>query len=86
MVEHGNDSEMTKREAEARAVGLRIREMMDASSGLWVMDTESGQYRRAEYGDIVILLRTVKNWTEDYVRVLKDMGIPAIGETSSGFF
>ena len=27
MVEHGNDSEMTKREAEARAVGLRIREM-----------------------------------------------------------
>lgn len=59
---------------------------MDPSSGLWVMDTESGEYRRVEYGDIVILLRTVKNWTEDYVRVLKDMGIPAVGETSSGFF
>ncbi len=86
MVEHGNDPEMTKREAEARAVGLRIRELVDETSGLWVMDTESGKYRRAEYGDIVILLRTVKNWTEDYVRILKDMGIPAVGETSSGFF
>lgn len=86
MVEHGSDTEMTKREAEARAVGLRIREITDEASGLWVMDTESGKYRRAEYGDIVILLRTVKNWTEDYVRVLKDMGIPAVGETSSGFF
>lgn len=86
MVEHGNDPEMTKREAEARAVGLRIREIMNETSGLWVMDAESGAYRRAEYGDIVILLRTVKNWTEDYVRILKDMGIPAVGETSSGFF
>lgn len=86
MVEHGNDPEMTKREAEARAVGLRIREIVNETSGLWVMDTESGAYRRAEYGDIVILLRTVKNWTEDYVRILKDMGIPAVGETSSGFF
>lgn len=60
MVEHGSDTEMTKREAEARAVGLRIREITDEASGLWVMDTESGKYRRAEYGDIVILLRTVK--------------------------
>lgn len=86
IVEHGNDPEMTKREAEARAVGLRIRELVDENSGLWVMDSESGKYRRVGYGDIVILLRTVKNWTEDYVRVLKEMGIPAVGETSSGFF
>ena len=50
------------------------------------MDPDSGRYRRAEYGDIVILLRTVKGWTEDYVRVLKDMGIPAMAETSAGFF
>ena len=75
MVEHGNDPEMTKREAEARAVGLRIREIVNETSGLWVMDTESGAYRRAEYGDIVILLRTVKNWTEDYVRILKDLSL-----------
>lgn len=86
MVEHGNDPEMTKREAEARAVGLRIRELVNDKTGLWVMDAEAGTYRKADYGDIVILLRTVKNWTEDYVRVLKGMGIPAVGETSSGFF
>ena len=86
LVEHADDKEITKREAEARAIGLRIRELLDPEKGLWIMDKESGIYRKADYSDVVILLRTVKNWTEDFVRVLKDMGIPAIGETSSGFF
>lgn len=86
LVEHRDDPDVTKREAEARAVGLRIRELLDPENGLWVMDPDSGEYRKAGYGDVVILLRTVKNWTEDFVRVLKDMGIPATGETASGFF
>ena len=86
LVGHDKDKRLSKREAEAKAIGIRIRELTDPEKGLWVMDPASGQYRKADYGDIVILLRTVKNWTEDFVRVLKDMGIPAIGETSSGFF
>ena len=86
MMEHGNNPLVTKREAEAWAVGQRIRELTDEETGIQIMDPDSGQYRRAEYGDIVILLRTVKGWTEDYVRVLKDMGIPAMAETSAGFF
>ena len=86
LVEHANDKEISKREVEARAIGQRIRELMDPEKGLWIKDPESGDYRKADYGDVVILLRTVKNWTEDFVNVLKDMGIPAIGETSSGFF
>ena len=86
LVEHAEDKEITKREAEAKAVGQRILELLDPEKGLWVMDKDSGVYRKADYGDVVILLRTVKNWTEDFVRILKNMGIPAIGETSSGFF
>ena len=86
LVEHDNDKEISKREAEAQAVGLRIKELLNPSDGLWIQDTETGAYRKADYGDVVILLRTIKDWTEDYIRVLKSMGIPAIGETSSGFF
>jgi len=86
LAEQGGSKEMTKKESEAWAIGKRIRELTDPISGITIMDPDTGIYRTAEYGDIVILLRTVKNWTEDYVRVLKDMGIPAIGETSSGFF
>lgn len=86
MMEHGHNPLVTKRESEAWAVGQRILELTDGDTGIQVMDPDSGRYRRAEYGDIVILLRTVKGWTEDYVRVLKDMGIPAMAETSAGFF
>ena len=86
LVDHENDKEISKREVEARAVGQRIRELLDPEKGLWIKDPDTFEYRKADYGDIVILLRTVKNWTEDFVNVLKDMGIPAIGETSSGFF
>ena len=86
LVEHDHDKEISMRETEAKAIGQKIKEMLDPEQGLWIMDTETSSYRKADYGDVVILLRTVKNWTEDFVKVLKDMGIPAIGETSSGFF
>lgn len=86
LVEHAESKELTKREAEAEAIGLRIRELLDPKKGIWIFDSDIGTYRKAEYRDVVILLRTVKGWTEDVVRVLKDMGIPAVGDTSTGFF
>lgn len=86
LVEHAQSKDITKREAEAKAVGLRIRELLDPQKGLWILDPDENTYRKAEYKDIVILLRTVKGWTEDFVSTLKDMGIPAVGDTSSGFF
>ncbi len=76
----------TRAEAEARAVGIRIREMMDAKKGLWVYDQQIDQYRHVMYGDIVILLRSAKGWLESFVKTLKEMDIPAVGETSTGFF
>lgn len=86
LVEHEDSKELTKKEAEAKAIGMRIRELLDPEKGIWIFDSDIGDYRKAEYKDVVILLRTVKGWSEDFVRVLKEMGIPAIGDTSSGFF
>ena len=37
---------------------------------------KSGDHR-LEYRDIVILLRSPGSWTEDFVEILTDMGIPA---------
>lgn len=81
-----DDFDPTKAEAEARAIGIRIRELMDETSGLWVYDQNLETHRHVAYGDIVILLRSARGWTESFVKTLKEMDIPAIGETSTGFF
>ncbi len=38
------------------------------------------------YGDMVILLRTMRGWSESFVRILTSEGIPAICDTVSGYF
>lgn len=74
------------REWEAFMVAKRIRELTDPESGIHVWDGELGEYRRAQYGDIAILLRTAKDWTDEFTAVLKSCGIPAAAETGSGYF
>ena len=51
-----------------------------------VYDKESRHYRKAEYRDIVILLRSLSGWSEEFLAVLSDMGIPAYTGTRSGYF
>jgi ATP-dependent helicase/nuclease subunit A len=51
-----------------------------------VWDKSQKQYRRVEYRDIVILLRTTRNWAEAFVEELALMGIPSFADTGSGFF
>ncbi len=81
-----DDWDQTRIEAEAKAVGIRIRELMDVNDGLWVYDQNREEHRHVTYGDIVILLRSAKGWMEPFVKTLKEMNIPAIGEMSTGFF
>ncbi len=38
------------------------------------------------YGDMAILLRTMRGWSESFVRILTSEGIPAICDTVSGYF
>lgn len=76
--------EESQRELEARAVAERIQSMMD--EGFKVFDGDLQEYRPVRYSDIVILLRTVSGWSEDFVTVLTGEGIPAVSDTQSGYF
>ena len=48
--------------------------------------TEDGKLRPVRYGDIVILLRTMSGWSETFVRVLQEEGIPACAQSREGYF
>lgn len=73
-----------KRVLEAAAIGNCIRSMVQGEEPLYVNGKDG--YRRATYRDIVILLRSVSGWSEEFIETLTDMGIPAYSDTKTGYF
>ncbi|WMJ86182.1 helicase-exonuclease AddAB subunit AddA [Anaerocolumna sp. MB42-C2] len=80
------ENEYTAKEIEARAIAKRMKELTDSKKGLMVFDKKDKIYRRAKYGDIVILLRTMSNWAEIFADTLAAEGITSHTETQSGYF
>jgi ATP-dependent helicase/nuclease subunit A len=79
------EEEYTAKEIEAKAIAKRIKELTDPVNGMMIRD-KNGELRRAGYGDIVILLRTMSNWSEVFADTLAGEDIPAHTETQSGYF
>ncbi len=77
---------ITKKQAEARMTAIRIREMTDKNNGYKVYDRKTGEYRTAEYSDILILLRSVKANAQIYMDELMAAGIPVYFEQQTGYF
>ena len=75
-----------KTEAEARMIAGTIRSITDPENGLKVRDSSTGELRPAVYGDIVILLRSMRGRAETLVSVLMSEGIPAEAEQNTGYF
>ncbi len=73
----------TQREVEALAIAQRIHQMVGKER---VLDKDSGTYRPVRYGDIVVLLRTVSGWAEDFLRVFAGQGILAYTASKTGYF
>lgn len=73
-----------KRSSEAIAIGEKIRELVQGDDPLYIMDQE--EYRPLQYRDIVILLRSIKGWSEDFQETLAEMGIPAYAPKKTGYF
>lgn len=76
--------EMGRRQVEATAIVGRIRELME--SGYQVLDKESGSYRPLRYGDVAVLLRSMKNWSGVLEEVFGNAGMPYYAETAEGYF
>jgi len=74
------------RETEALMIAGKIRSLTDPERGMVVFDQKNNTYRKAEYSDIVILLRSQKGWAETFVNVLTEEGIPAYAQTNTGYF
>ena len=66
------------------SIAKKIKEYI--SNGLKVWDKEKEEYRNANYGDIVILLRSPKSWTDKMAEILREEGIPAIANIQTGYF
>lgn len=77
---------LSVKEVEALVCAKKIKELTDPASGLDILDDDTGEYRKARYGDIVILLRSTKEWSRIFAGVLSDKGIPVSTEVSEGFF
>ncbi len=78
-----DSSSVSMREEEAQMTGRRIRELVGVMP---VRDQKSGELRPARYGDMVILLRTVRGWAETFSEVLTKMGIPCFTGSQTGYF
>lgn len=80
------DVDYTSRELEAGMIAGKIRELTDPDHGLQIWDKNEKCYRRASYGDIVILLRATSSWAEDFSTILTQHGIAVSAEQKTGYF
>lgn len=80
--------EMETAQLEARAIAKKIRNMMGdtAARPLLVFDKGLKEMRPVQYGDMVILLRSAYIWGPLIMEELKQLGIPAYGDQSRGYF
>lgn len=83
--EADEEQEYTKKEMEAKAVAIRIKELIGGEEPAYVLD-KKGFYRKATYKDVVILLRTMSGWADVFIDTLLSEGIPAYADTASGYF
>ena len=88
--EQPDDEEMLDSiQCEARLAAKRIRELMrpdNQGREFCVFDKGRKAYRKADYRDIVILLRTMRRWSDVFMEELALQGIPAFADTGAGFF
>lgn len=80
--------ELSKRELEAKAVAMRIKQLVHGERGFLVTKRkdEKQVQEHCQYRDIVILLRTMTGWSETFTEILKQEGIPAYSDTQTGYF
>lgn len=79
-------ADYTAKEAEARLIAGKIKELTDPETGMKIWNGKAGQYEPLRKKDIVILLRSLSGWAEEFLSVLSAEGIPAFAESRTGYF
>ncbi len=73
-------------ELEAHLIAQRIKELVNKDEGMLVYDDKGNKYRTAEYRDIVILTRSLKDVGDVIYNVLSSYGIPVYLSEPKGYF
>ncbi|MDO4518746.1 MAG: helicase-exonuclease AddAB subunit AddA [Eubacteriales bacterium] len=68
---------------EALAIAQRIQELIKKEQ---IYDGKLKKYRKVEYGDIAVLLRTSAKWAERFSQIFTSKGIPSYTASKSGYF
>ncbi|HSV16608.1 MAG TPA: helicase-exonuclease AddAB subunit AddA, partial [Tepidisphaeraceae bacterium] len=97
--EESDDAALDRSEREATLLAHRILEMTGKGPGLrstsdtdvdstpmHVFDSVAKSYRPIRYGDIVILLRSMRYKADRFAQKLRDAGIPVHSESATGYF
>lgn len=90
-VEGCDEDELDRSEREAVLVARRIRQLMgmDGSAPVCVAEKNAAEElvsRPIRFGDIVILLRSIRHKSEQYAEVLRRAGIPVHAQSGTGYF
>lgn len=81
--EEGGD-ELDALEREGLVVATEIMAMLEGQFQIY--DAEKNAYRAASYRDMVILLRATTNRANRLIEILRQFGIPAYADLSTGYF
>lgn len=84
ILEYDKESSLTKVQQEASLIAKRVTELVNG--GFKVYDRATDELRPCRYGDIVILLRSFKDWEEPLKNVLEANDIPTYIATKKGYF
>ncbi len=69
-------------EVEASIVAQRIKDLLHTR----IYDNRESKYRPVEYKDIVVLLRSTKNWAPVFLETFTAAGIPGYADVNTGYF
>lgn len=73
-------------EREALVVASRIKEMVNPGDPLLIWDRGGRIFRPCTYKDVSILLRATKQRADVVLEILRQCGIPAYADASTGYF
>ncbi|SKC07443.1 DNA helicase/exodeoxyribonuclease V, subunit A [Lachnospiraceae bacterium] len=84
LIRYDTNDDIGRQELEARETAVRIKKLVGEFD---VQNRDTKEVRKAGYGDIVILLRSMSGGLDEiYRKALTDAGIPVSLESRSGYF